>query len=142
MTAILKRIDDPRGPLDRLRRYELLNLARQNNVPDVNDNTPAILMRKRIKAAGVKNIPIVHRRLGVTEGAPMASGEPDGVEVDAEADLERQFAATPPAPVKTPAQMAINELRAEAKRLGIKLTRRDNMITMKAKIEEHGKNAS
>ena len=34
--------------------------------------------------------------------------------------------------------MTINELGAEMKRLNIKRDRRDNMITMRAKIEQHG----
>ena len=53
---------------------------------------------------------------------------------------EQQAQQQAPKPAAPRGASEINTLRAECKRLGIKVERRDNMQTMKAKIEAHGQN--
>lgn len=145
MTAVLKRIDDPRSNLERARRTELVAYAQANGMTDIHENVPAIIIRRRLIERGLTRVPVQAQTLGMPAGAGSSLPPADGpvTEVDAEADLERQYAmqaaAPVSAPVKNPNLMGINELRAECKRLKIKLSRRDNMTTMKAKIEGHGK---
>lgn len=135
MSAVLKRIDDPRSNLEKARRFELVAYAHANGLTDVHENMPAMLIRRRLYERNLTRIPVNAPPLGVPAGVPSApSPDTPAYEVDAVADLERQFKQQ-----SKPAKSGINELRAECKRLGIKLSRRDNMHTMKAKIESHGK---
>ncbi len=152
MGAVLKSQDDPRSPLQRMRRYELINYARANGIPNVTDNVPAIIIRKLCAAKGLRGLMVRRPPLGsVTGSVSNMAVLPDVQvnEIDADADLERQFLQALPAPVpaaaiavqperKSPATMTIIELGNEMKRLGIKRERRDNMITMRQKIEAHG----
>ncbi len=156
-SAKLLRIDDPRDALERARRNELVAYARSNGIQEIDiagrsvrvNEAPAILVRKVLRDKRLTRIPIANRTLGAPEGrAAVTDAMSAGNEVNADADLARQFAAEPPprplpvAPkVKPASQMTINELGAEMKRLNIKRDRRDNMITMRAKIEQHGQNA-
>lgn len=148
MSAVLKSIDDPRSPLDKTRRIDLVRFAKTQGIKEVTEQMPAILIRKIFKDRGIHRVPARLQTLGQTAGAAASQAAivPDEAAraVDAEADLARQFAAqVPQQPVrKTPAQMSINELGAEMKRLNIKRDRRDNMITMREKIEAHGQNPS
>lgn len=150
MTARLTRIDDPRSQLDKTRRIDLVRFAKVQGIKEVTEQMPAILIRKIFKDRGIHRVPARLQTLGQLAPGSVAAPEtaiPDdaGRSVDAEADLARQFAATAhqaPAVRKTPAQMSINELGAEMKRLNIKRERRDNMISMREKIEAHGQNPS
>jgi len=153
---ILNKIDDPRDNLERARQSELIRFAQANGLKHVTEQMPAILIRAELRARGMTNIRIPRRDLGSTlnslrqyaESSPAAKI----VEVNAAADLARQWAeqqARPPEPppakpdkpkrlVERP-RSEINQLRDECKRLNIKMERRDNMATLKAKIEAHGK---
>lgn len=146
MSAVLKRIDDPRDALDKARHIELVAFVRANGILDITPDMPAILIRRRLRAKGIRRIPIPERPLGVVTGQTITDTAPTGIESDAADDLERQFKATPKpvAQDKKLSQMSINELRAHGKKLGIKWSRRDNMITMREKIEaqQSGENAS
>ena len=154
----LKSIDDPRDVLSRMRRWELVQYARQHKVSEVSPEMPAPLIASILRSKGLngRDAPIPPRPLGqqnqpharrlykadgspkvheARQHTPVASGS----EINAEADLMRQWQeqqAQQQAP-KAAARGAseINTLRAECKRLGIKVERRDNMQTMKAKIE-------
>lgn len=145
MGAVLKRIDDPRDALERARRLELVNFARANGVKEINPEMPAILMRKILRGKNLTGIAVPDRRLGMPENATAQATMDTAAsanEINAEDDLARQFAQQKAAPMKRPAQMSINELGAEMKRLKIKRGRRDNMTTMRAKIEQHGQDAT
>lgn len=144
----LNRIDDPRDQLAKARRSELVKFARQNGVKDIDPNMPANLIRHKLRSMGLTRIMIPTRILGQPNqphgnAKVSASNAPviptSGVEVSAMADLERQWRqeAAAPKPVEGPPlkSMGINELRAECKRLDIKLERRDNMVSMREKIE-------
>lgn len=169
MTATFLKADDPRSPLQKANRYELIAYARANGVADAIvtswhrqiDNIPADILRDELRSRGFTRPPMRPRTLGVPTGdgsPPDLAASGSGPEIDAVADLKRQFLAQgsappPPAPkpapvpqpaaeAKPPAKMTIIELGNEMKRLGIKRERRDNMITMREKIESHGKNAA
>jgi hypothetical protein len=155
---ILNKIDDPRTPLDKARRRELYDFARQNGVTEITDQTPAIIARSILRQRGLTRIVIPPRPLGAQnqpgtglkyQNHMQAPGGPQqtGVEADMVADLARQFANTQrQAPAdgadKPLSKWSINELGAEMKRLNIHRDRRDNMKTMREKIEAHrGQNA-
>lgn len=157
----LKSIDDPRDVLSRMRRWELVQYARQHKVTEVSPEMPGPLIASILRSKGLngRDAPVPVRALG-QQNQPHARRlyNPDGTpnvnkasrqtqpvpagEVNADADLMRQWQEQQkrdhqPAPR---AESPINALRAECKRLGVKLDRRDNMQTMKAKIEAHGQN--
>lgn len=147
----LHKIDDPRDRLAKARRSELVKFARANNVTEIDPNMPAELMRGILRSKGLTRIQIPDRVLGHPNqphgNAPLhASNAPvtptQGVEVNALADLERQWKqeqagprAPAPAEEKPLKDMSINELRKVCQGLGIHLGRRDNMVTMREKIE-------
>ena len=147
----LNNIEDPRSNLDKARRSELYEFAKNNGVTEINDNMPAILMREILRGKGLTRIPVPDRRLGQTnqpnprphyQNTMAAPGgqqpAPKGVAVDAVADLARQYQQEQRRPLAD--SMTIGELRKECKARGIKLERRDNMTTIRAKLR--GENAS
>lgn len=154
---ILNKIDDPRDNLERARQAELVRFAQSHGLKHITDQVPAILIRAELRQRGLTNIRIPPRPLGATnQPNPIAPGPGAKiVEVNAAADLARQFAqqqARPPDPhpikperpkrlVERP-KSEINRLRDQCKALGIKMDRRDRMPDLKAKIEAHGKNAA
>lgn len=137
---ILDRIEDPRDALDKARRIELFRFARAHGLKDVVETMPAILMRRILRERGLTNIKIPPRPLGAMNQAnPLPPNIPGGVEkvveMDAEADLMRQYEATKTAPPSKPIRMMdINELRRECQRRGIKMGRRDNLLTLREKL--------
>jgi hypothetical protein len=139
----LKRVDDPRSNLEKARRHDLVAFAQANGLKEITEAWPADLIRKKLRAQGLTRIVVNAPDLGAMPGAGMgAQAEPDGPvkEIDALDALEAQFVQQQAADKAKPlAAMGINELRAECKRLGIKLGRKDNMVSMKEKIEGHGK---
>lgn len=147
---ILNRIEDPRSPLQKARRIELVAFAHQHGMTDITEQMPADLIRAKLRAKNLTHIKVNAKPLGAAGDARQTQqAAPErGVEIDYEADLERQFMAESTRPVSAipkrqdVGSMGINELRAECKRLNIKLSRRDNMASMKFKIENHGKDAS
>lgn len=135
---ILNKIDDPRDALAKARRYELLKFAKANGISEITESMPAILMRKILRGRGLTRIAIPPRILGQVnqsrsaEAAPVSSDQVP--EIDAEADLARQFgqaAVTTPKPV---AEMSINDLRAAVKAKGLKIARTDTMESLRAKL--------
>lgn len=140
MSAVLHSTTDPREPLARARRLELFRFAREKGVAEIEETMPADLMRQILRTKGLTSIAVPDRPLGGVEqtittptshnAGPSAPRQPDVlVEVDATADLARQWAAE-----KAVANMTITEMRKECKRRGIKLARTDNMVTLKAKL--------
>lgn len=151
---ILNKIDDPRDNLEKARRPELVRFAQSKGLHNITEAMPAILIRRELRSRGLTNIQIPRRVLGSQNqnGATMPAAMPADqkvVEVNAEDDLARQFRQQPPPPseerprrlVERPRQ-EINVLRDTCKRLGIKMGRRDNLDSLKAKIEAHGKDAA
>ena len=134
---ILNKIDDPRDALAKARRYELLKFAKANGVSEITEAMPAILMRKILRGRGLTRIAIPPRNLGQMNQSRSAEAAPvsgDQVpEIDADADLARQFGQMAPAP-KPGAEMSINELRAAVKAKGLKIARTDTMESLRAKL--------
>ncbi len=138
MGMVLHRITDPRDALEKARRPELVAYARQNGVTDINEAMPAILIRRKLREKGLTRPRIPDRILGQAESArraPLTGAEPvppeKVQEVDAIADLERQYAREAP---KNPYTMTYNELRREGRRLGVKFARKDNLASIKTKV--------
>lgn len=129
---------DPRDNLEKARRSELIAYARANGVVDITEQMPAMLIRKKLRALGLDRIRIPERTYAqpslaarpLDEDGLVAEGT-TGVTTDAADDLERQFLATAP---RNPHTMAYNELRRQARELGVKLARKDNMAAIKAKV--------
>lgn len=140
--AELKRVDDPRDKLDRARRPELVKYARANGLSDISADMPAILIRKRLRAANLTRIPIPNRTLGTPGNGGMAvtadsaTVSAPATQVDASDDLERQFKSSPAKPPAPVAEMTIGQLRQEAKRLGLKFTPKNKMIELRKMVED------
>lgn len=143
MTAFaqLKSVDDPRDRLDKASRVELIKFAQQNSVAEIDPEMPAILMRELLRSKGLTNINIAPRLLGQPRGRAVVAGEQANVPVmNSTADLARQWQEQQKQKPKRVHEF--NDLRAECKRLGIKISRRDNMTVLKTKMAEHGKDAA
>lgn len=140
MTKLLTVID-PRDRLSKARRSELLRYATANGV-SFDESMPADLMRAQLRTKGLVRPDIAARVLGAPkEGLGKGVEQAQGAnEVNATEDLMRQYQAqNGQKPAGKPvADMSINELRAEAKRLDIKVERRDNMLSLREKIEAKG----
>lgn len=107
MSLQLHRIQDPRDMLERARRSELVEFARQKGVKEIVPEMPAMLMRKILRSRGLTNIAIDLRQLGevtrnkinvkksTAKPKPGARApEPERVAVvDADDDLMRQWEA-------------------------------------------------
>lgn len=122
MSLQLSRIDDPRDALAKAKRYELYTFAKANGL-NVTEQMPAILIRQKLREAGKTNIRVPKRTLGEIEfkdNAPPVDSE--SRDVDAEADLARQFQA---APTTEPdiKQMSRAELAKLCKQRGVKFER-------------------
>lgn len=155
MSLQLHRIQDPRDSLERARRSELVEFAKKKGISEIVPEMPAILMRKILRSRGMTDIRIEPRQLGemtrtkinakVSTAKPVKdrTGEPPKiVEVDAEADLLRQWKVEQTAPAATeaaaprkprarkekgptptdPKLMHMSDLRRHAKEKGVSIT--------------------
>lgn len=147
---ILNKIDDPRDNLAKATRYAVWQFAKANGI-NFPEDAPADVVRAALRQRGLRNIPVNRPALGAQNGP--AGGQaivPDaqGVEVDATADLAAQWERDRKRDLETgktkrpERHNPMNELRARAKELGIKVDRRDNVNTLRAKVEAHGKDAA
>lgn len=143
-SAILRTIDDPRTPLDKARRGELIKFALANGVREihvgattlpVNDGTAAELLRRELRSRGLTNIPIPHRTLGqpdpsprlrASNGSPLTvaqqTPQPKVNEVNALDDFARQAVAQQAMPPNDPPEygaMTRAELAKTCKARGI-----------------------
>lgn len=138
MTAVLTRIDDPRDNLEKARRMELVAFAKAQGVEGISEDMPAMLIRKRLRTLGLTQIAIPQRILGQTTArhadAPMGlPGVGERVaEVDADADLERQFANRE----LSVDEMNYNQLKDELKRRGVKRGRADRLPDLREKVRK------
>lgn len=137
MSLQLLSIIDPRDNLEKARRTELVAFARQNGVANIDEQTPAIVIRKMLRTLGLTRIRIPDRVLGqptlAASGFAAVDDVPGAVvnEVSVEDDLARQYERTT---AKNAHQMNYNELRREGRRLGLKFGRKDNLPIIKAKV--------
>lgn len=146
---LLNRIDDPRDNLEKAHRLELVRFANANGLTQITEHMPAILIRRELRSRGLTNIRIPRRILGAQNQAaslPPGNGgpQPKVVEMDAAADLARQFRteAAVPLPNGRPRRLVerpkskINLLRDQCKELGIHMGRRDKTEDLERKIAE------
>lgn len=148
------RIDDPRDALQRARMKDIIRFAREKNINEIDPEMPAMLARPIIRGKGLAGAFAAWARANV-HFAPLGSApqrpavtSDQAAAVDAEADLAAQWAANRKQDLDTgrtkrpERHNPMNELRAEAKKLGIKIDRRDNVERLRAKVEAHGKDAT
>lgn len=138
--AGLARIDDPRTPMQRARKSELLAFAKANGVADVNENMPADVIRLVLTQRGLTNIRVPNRPLGMPKAAQDAMPQlPAGNSVDATAHMLKQYQSgaysAPAEEVETVEEKEfddaiplekrkINHLRHNCIALGLKLGRK------------------
>lgn len=150
---ILNEITDPRDNLERAKLMELVRFANANGLKHVTYDMPAILIRAELRSRGMTNIKVPPRPLGSLAASHTMAAAPEQniIEVQAVADLARQYAQQQPAAARSakpekPKRLVerprqeINVLRDECKRLGIPMGRRDTKADLKAKIAAHGQN--
>lgn len=133
---------DPRDNLQKATRYAVWRFAKANGI-DFPEDAPADIVRAALRQRGLRNIPVNRPELGAQNGGAGDSVVPasSGVEVDATADLAAQWARNrqhdlDTGKTKRPERHnPMNDLRAKAKELGIKVDRRDNANTLRAKVE-------
>lgn len=144
---LLTSIDDPRGPLQKARLSELQRFAKEEGV-QYHPEMGAEEIRQILIAAGKTNISVPPRMLGQFQPNPTPTSHrfnqtpvpQKPVEtVSWASDLARQRAQE----VKdvTPVvEMTITQVRQACKAKGIKISRTDKMVDLKAKL--NGQNAA
>ena len=146
----LTKIIDPRDNLGRATRDELWDFAKANGVSFDQRTATKQYMEVELRTRGLTNIRPAVRFMGAPTGEYFGhdgtSLEPPKIrEVDADADMLRQMkeqAAKPQDwPVESmfrihPSAMNMPMLRAECKRLGIKMARTDNINSLREKLSE------
>lgn len=133
-------IIDPRDSLDKATRWELIDYAKANGL-QVDDDCPAIVTRQLLRAKGLTNIKIPDRPLGLygskAEAQIAAENKPaDANAMNADELMAAQYQAEKTDFSKSP----MNALRAECKKRGIKMSRRDNLQSLREKLS--GQNAA
>lgn len=149
-----KRTVDPRDNLDKALRRELIEFAQANGL-QIDPNMPAddiegkdgTGLRNLLRAKGLTRISIPNRSInsrGTNRTFPMNKAAP-AVPPQASADEWKEFqefkawkASQTAAPVVTKpiGEMSIKELRTACKARGIKMERKDNMETLRAKLSQ------
>jgi len=145
MGASLKEIIDPRGIFEKFTRKELEYLARLESREDIDPEMPAQLMRARFQNNPPARMPRpmratlgAFRRLVIPpyedwcKAAFVAMEAPvpqqEIPETDALSDLEKQYKSSKP--------KKMHELKAEAKKLGVKQSNKDTKAILEQKIED------
>lgn len=150
MSLQLHRIQDPRDSLERARRSELVEFAKKKGISEIVPEMPAILMRKILRSRGMTDIRIEPRQLGemtrtkinakvsTAKPAKDRTGEPQKiVEVDAEADLLRQWKVEQTTPAASEAASAAPRKPRARKEKG--LTPTDPKLMHMSDLRRHAK---
>ena len=132
-------IVDPRDPLEKATRDQLVSYAHDNGQIDIVEQMPAILIRKLLRQRGLTKIPVPDRKLGMGPDPYGAAAEnPDIPVMNADDALIEQFKTIKDNPlpyVETdPDKMSMTELRKACKAKGIKMARTDNLHTLRDKL--------
>lgn len=145
----LTQIIDPRGPFAKARRIELVRFARERNIDGISEDMPKDLIVKRLQAAGVKTISVPPRPLGsmnpreadtspnshhYADQRPQGPATEQTVEIDAVDALERDFLQQQQKPQSNVSGLTIIQARQEAKRRGIKFSRKDTLVILREKL--------
>lgn len=158
LQPVYSKFEDPRDALEACRKTDLLRYARENGVKEVTEQMPAILIRRVLRRKGLTRPNYRRHILGFPEPRGDEPAEPlvpdvgaTGVQSDAEDDLMRQYMAQQPAndpseereaeaaPVQpkkeaNPGFKELTRLRMACKARGIKMTRKDNAESLRAKL--------
>ena len=134
---------DPRDNLQKATRWELIDYAKANGI-EVPEDAPAIYTMKLLRARGLTNIKIPDRPLGLyaNNGSALSDNTvavSEGDTPNADDDLIRQYESQKKEEQDT-SKMTVGQLRTACKARGIKMSRTDNMQTLKEKLS--GKNAA
>ena len=128
-------IEDPRDNLQKATRFELVDFARKNGI-QLDEGTPKIVSEKILRDRGFVNIQIPDRPLGLYVGGethatnePIVHGSLQNADDLLVAEYEHQKKED-----ANVSKMSMSRLRAECKSKGIKMDRRDNMQTLRAKL--------
>ena len=157
MGLMLQKIQDPRDPLQKARRSELVAFAKRKGIEDIDENMPAELMRKILRGKGINQLDHAPTQvLGSTQdrrGREVPEPTQENTrEVSAEADLERQWREhqervkqeqAERMAARGPRDMTIQELRKQVKAHGLKNDRNESRADIIKRLEQHlGKDAS
>lgn len=138
------RTEDPRDPLQKATRDELVDFAKLRGWIDINEQMPKPLIIRKLKEKGVGSIPIPDRPLGgfkTKDSYGIEAEQPEVPTVDADEALIKQWEATKDEPIaKSPDEMSIQELRRTLKAMGVTTARTDNLATLREKLR--GQNAA
>lgn len=154
MGLLLNKIQDPRSPLERVRRRDLRKWIEQNKNHDsrlekIDPWMPHILMVKELHSMGIHNIDGPIHRLGMPDNPKVTVDEvtdaPNGNSNATEVDHASLLAAEwkPPKSIndiKVPAElksiddMTLAELRREVKKRGLKQKRTDKADDLRARL--------
>jgi hypothetical protein len=150
MGAVLTRIEDPRDNLMKMTRDELYDYGMENGVefPQGRD-TPAFdgtshpvpNMVAILRARGLPGRDKSHRVLGLAQ--PLFSDPPPSYSnkiIPKAPPPEPSLTWREPEELPTVDKMTMGQLRKECKILGLKMSRRDNMNTLREKLR--GQNAA
>lgn len=142
----LNRIDDPRDALQRARLNDIVRFAKEKNIAEISPEMPAMVARPIIRGKGLagdfarwarENVHF--KPLGSAPERPVTSDQ--ATAVDADADIAAQWAANRQRDLETgktkrpPRNNPMAELRLKARELGIRVDRRDNVKTLREKVE-------
>lgn len=137
----LLRTEDPRDPLEKATRDELVAYAHSKGQIDIVEQMPAVLIRKLLKSRGLTDIKIPDRQLGGFNDANsygLVAEKSDAPSVNAEEAMIAQWQQRKDDPVEAEPvsvdDMPMGQLRAECKRRGIKMARTDNMEALRDKL--------
>lgn len=120
---------DQTDPWMKWRRNEIWPWAQAQGISEITENMPHLLMVKILRSKGIRPPPHVTQR-SVFDQSAVKLPEPASVQVNAEDLIEAEYRAS----LKKASihQMGFNELRAECKRLGMKISRKHRLEDYRA----------
>jgi hypothetical protein len=158
--AILERspVEDKRDPMALGRRPQLISYAREMGQADIDETMPATVIRSLLTQRGLRRgfgawaaknamharplgsigqAYMGHTPINATAPPPQFNQD-NGQTINADDDMMRQYKAQQERErqQKNIDLMSINQLRDACKRRGIKLARRDNIQSLRAKLNE------
>ena len=124
---------DPRDDLDKSDRWELVAACRLHGIKVAHDD-PGYITKRALRARGISKIKHIERPLGLY--APAASSSEDHIG-NADEAMIRQYEAQKKEETDV-SKMPMTQLRTACKAKGIKMERRDNLVTLREKLTAHG----
>ena len=140
------RIEDPRSPLQKMRRQRLLHVLRANGF-DIHDNHPATELRRMIEESGIDVRVPIGTPVKIERAAPVRiHQDPDLVKEmsDEISALRSELESLRTKPKGLKMSKTINELRQECVKRGVRPRRTlgVNELTKLLETQDNGENAS